>query len=251
MAVAMVPDGVTPSTASDPAFDDHRGKRVLLVDDDVALLALLAGRLERDGFTVSYASSGALALASIADEWPDLVILDLNMPGMDGQEVAARIKRSVDIPIIVLSAIVDATSKVELIERYADDYITKPFDYPELLARIRRVQHRVGDRLPSREVRLGPDLTLVLDRRECWVGGMRAGLSPTEARVLGALVATLGEPVSTAELVARGWSDVDGVDPAHVWVTIRRLRQKLEQDPDHPRYLLTERGIGYRLVAVT
>jgi two-component system KDP operon response regulator KdpE len=83
------------------------------------------------------------------------------------------------------------------------------------------------------------------------VGGTRVGLSPTETRVLGALVASFGEPVSTAELATRGWSDVDGVEPGHVWVTIRRLRQKLERDPDRPRYLLTERGIGYRLVAVT
>jgi DNA-binding response OmpR family regulator len=248
----MVRDGGASSTSRDRIADEpSRGERVLIVDDDVALLALLGGRLERDGFSVQLASSGAQALALIADQWPDLVILDLTMPGMDGEELAARIKRMVDIPIMILSAIADASSKVHLIERYADDYITKPFDYPELLARIRRVRHRVGDRRPSREVRLGPDLTLVLDRRECWVGGIRAGLSPTEARVLSALVASLGEPVTTSELVARGWSDVDGVDPAHVWVTIRRLRQKLEQDPDRPRYLLTERGIGYRLVAVT
>ncbi len=243
--------GAPSATVAEATQDRSKGQRVLLVDDDVALLALLAGRLERDGFVVDYANSGALALASIADQWPDLVVLDLTMPGMDGEETAARIKRIVDIPIIVLSAIADATSKVHLIERYADDYITKPFDYPELLARIRRVRHRVGDRLPSREVRLGPDLTLVLDRRECWVAGRRVGLSPTEARVVGALVASLGAPVSTAELIARGWSDVDGVDPAHVWVTVRRLRQKLEADPDRPRYLLTERGVGYRLVAVT
>jgi DNA-binding response OmpR family regulator len=251
MAVGMAGEAEAFPKSPIPVADDRsHAERILIVDDDVALLALLGGRLERDGFSVQLASSGAQALASIADQWPDLVILDLTMPGMDGEELAARVKRMVDIPIIILSAIADASSKVHLIERFADDYITKPFDYPELLARIRRVRHRVGDRRPSREVRLGPDLTLVLDRRECWVGGIRAGLSPTETRVLSALVASLGEAVSTSELVARGWSDVDGVDPAHVWVTIRRLRQKLEQDPDRPRYLLTERGVGYRLVAV-
>ena len=233
-----------------PPATPQRNERILLVDDDRVLLAMLSGRLERDGFIVQTAASGPQALAHVEDGWPDLVILDLMMPGMDGEELAARVKRTVDLPIIVLSAVADAASKVNLIERYADDYVTKPFEYLELLARIRRVRHRVGDRLPSREVRLGPDLTLILDRRECWVAGMRVGLSPTEARVLTAMVASLGEPVSTASLVARGWSDVDGVDPAHVWVTVRRLRQKIEQDPDHPRYLLTERGVGYRLVAV-
>ena len=236
--------------AREPSIPSRR-ERILLVDDDKFLLAMLSGRLERDGYVVQSATSGAQALAHIDDGWPDLVILDLMMPGMDGEQLAARIKRAIDLPIIVLSAVADAASKVNLIERYADDYVTKPFEYLELLARIRRVRHRVGDRLPSREVRLGPDLTLILDRRECWVAGMRAGLSPIEARVLAALVASLGEPVSTASLAARGWSDVDGANPAHVWVTVRRLRQKIEQDPDNPRYLLTERGVGYRLVAAS
>jgi DNA-binding response OmpR family regulator len=246
----MGTDAATASAAHQAPAPPHRTERILLVDDDKVLLAMLSGRLERDGYAVQTAASGPQALAHIEDGWPDLVILDLMMPGMDGEELAARVKRTVDLPIIVLSAVADASSKVNLIERYADDYVTKPFEYLELLARIRRVRHRVGDRLPTREVRLGPDLTLILDRRECWVAGMRVGLSPTEARVLTALVASLGEPVSTASLGARGWSDVEGVDPAHVWVTVRRLRQKIEQDPDHPRYLLTERGVGYRLVAV-
>ena len=192
------------STRAPMTVVPRRGVRILLVDDDVVLLSMLSARLERDGFAVQSAASGAQALANIEDGWPDLVILDLMMPGMDGEELAARVKRQVDLPIIVLSAIADVTSKVKLIERWADDYITKPFDYEELLARIRRVRHRVGDRLPRREVRLGPDLTLILDRRECWVGGARVGLSPTETRVLAALVASLGDPVTTANLVARG-----------------------------------------------
>jgi DNA-binding response OmpR family regulator len=232
----MGTEGSTSPAVGDRApAESRRGERILLVDDDTVLLSLLSARLERDGFAVQSATSGAQALAKIDDGWPDLVILDLLMPGMDGEELAARIKRQVDLPIVVLSAIADAASKVKLIERFADDYVTKPFEY----------------RLPSREVRLGPDLTLILDRRECWVGGVRAGLSPTETRVLTALVASLGDTVTTAHLVARGWSDVEGVDPALVWVTVRRLRQKIERYPDHPRYLLTERGVGYRLVAVT
>ena len=242
--------GTSPAVADRAPAESRRGDRILLVDDDTVLLSLLSARLERDGFAVQSATSGAQALANIDDGWPDLVILDLMMPGMDGEELAARIKRQVDLPIVVLSAIADSASKVKLIERFADDYVTKPFEYTELLARIRRVRHRVGDRLPGREVRLGPNLTLILDRRECWVGGVRAGLSPTEARVLTALVASLGDTVTTAQLAARGWSDVEGVDAALVWVTVRRLRQKIERDPDHPRHLLTERGVGYRLVAV-
>ena len=223
--------------------------RIMLVDDDSQLLVHLAERLERDGFEVITARSGEEALERLETAWPELVVLDLMMPDMDGEELAARIKRRADLPIIVLSAVTAGESKVNLIERYAEDYITKPFEYAELRARIKRVRHRLGEHVPAREVRLGDDLTLVLERREAHVAGERVPLSPTEVRILAALVANMGRVVSTDQLVARGWSEVDGADPSYVWVSMRRLRQKIERDPDHPRYLLTERGVGYRLVA--
>lgn len=223
-------------------------RRVLLVDDDVQLLVQLAERLKRDGFSVSTARSGKEALQRLDKGWPEIIVLDLMMPGMDGEEVAAQIKRRADLPIIVLSAITAGESKVKLIERYAEDYITKPFEYPELRARIKRVRQRLGALIPGREIRLGPDLTLVPERKECFVAGKRVKLSPTEVRVLTALAANLGKVVSTEQLTLHGWSEVDAADASYVWVAIRRLRQKIEIDPDHPRYLLTERGVGYRLV---
>ncbi|MCU0505940.1 MAG: response regulator transcription factor [Chloroflexi bacterium] len=222
--------------------------RLLLVDDDVQLLAYLGDRLQRDGYDVTTAKSGGEALVALDAAWPDLVILDLMMPRMSGEELAAQIKRRADIPIIVLSAISAAESKVDLISRYAEDYLTKPFHHEELVARIRRVLGRLNERIPSQELVLGPDLTLVLRRREAIVDGDVVGLSPTETRFLATLAANVGESVTTERLLARVWSDADGADPAYVWVTVRRLRRKIERDPDRPRYLVTEKGGGYRLV---
>ena len=224
--------------------------RLLLVDDDAQLTQFLGARLRRDGFDVTVAGSGAEALAAIDEAWPDLVLLDLMMPGIGGEEVASGIKRRADIPIVVLSAVDTSRSKTELIEHYAEDYVTKPFDYPELVARIHRVLRRLNERIPSELLDLGPQLSLALRRREAVVAGQAVALSPTETRMLATLAANLGTTITTDQLLARVWSDSDGADPAYVWVAIRRLRRKIEVDPDEPRHLLTDRSGGYRLVAV-
>jgi DNA-binding response OmpR family regulator len=221
--------------------------RILLVDDELQLLRYLGDRLRRDGYDVALARSGRVALDRLDVSWPDIVILDLMIPDLDGETVASEIKRRADIPIIVLSAISSSESKVELIQSYAEDYVTKPFHYPELLARIKRVLRRLNERIPRQAVTLGPDLTLVLPRRQATVRGTTLSLSPTETRLLATLVANLGQPVSTEQLLSRVWSD-DDANPAYVWVTVRRLRLKIEVDPDRPRYLLTSRGGGYRLM---
>lgn len=223
--------------------------RVLLVDDDGPLLASLGDLLQRDGFDVTTARSGREALAALDAAWPDLVLLELAMPGMSGQDLAAHIKKRADIPIIVLSRITAVESKVDAISRYAEDYVTKPAHHDELAARIRRVLSRRDDRVPGRALVLGPNLTLVLQRRQAIVDGIVVGLSRTEARFLSALATNVGQSVSTERLLARVWSDADGADPAYVWVMVRRLRRKIEGDPGQPRYLVTERAGGYRLVA--
>jgi DNA-binding response OmpR family regulator len=222
--------------------------RLLLVDDDMPHLDALAERLAGDGFEVVKAGSGKEALDQVDAAWPDLVILDLLMPEMDGQSLAARIKSRADLPILVLSAIAEADSKADLIARYAEDYVTKPYDYPELLARIRRVLRRLRDQIPVEELALG-DITLIPRRREATVRGRRVALSPTESRFLATLAASMPTAVSTEQLLHRVWADSDAADPAYVWVTVRRLRQKLEFDPDHPLHLLTDPGGGYRLAA--
>jgi two-component system, OmpR family, KDP operon response regulator KdpE len=149
----------------------------------------------------------------------------------------------------VLSAIDAADSKAELLDEVAEDYVTKPYHYAELRARIKRVLRRVGDDVPRQGLVLGPTLTLELHRRRALVEGEPVHLTPTESRLLYALAANLGRTVSTDTLLARGWAETEGADPSYLWVTMRRLRRKLEQNPDRPRYIQTVRGEGYRLAA--
>jgi two-component system KDP operon response regulator KdpE len=222
--------------------------RLLLVDDDVAHLDALAERLAGDGFEVVRARGGREALERLDTAWPDLVILDLLMPEMDGQTLAARIKSRADLPILVLSAIVEADSKADLIAQFAEDYVTKPYDYAELLARIRRVLRRLRDQIPVEELALG-DITVTPRKREATVRGLRVALSPTESRFLATLASAMPAAVTTEQLLHKVWADSDAADPAYVWVTVRRLRQKLELDPDRPVHLVTESGGGYRLAA--
>lgn len=221
---------------------------ILLVDDDPTLLAALARRLTREGMEVRTAPSGAAALDALERAWPSLLVVDLMMPRMDGFEVCRRVKRIADLPIIVLSAVDASEAKVRALEEYAEDYVTKPFDPDELVARIQRVLRRSGD-TRSRVVVDGGALEIdLVSRRVSGENGEQA-LTPTEARVLQVLLGSLNRTVPTETLLERVWSQADGADPSYVWVTIRRLRRKLESDPDQPRHLLTERGIGYRFAS--
>jgi DNA-binding response OmpR family regulator len=221
---------------------------VLLVDDDPTLLPVLARRLGRDGFEVATASSGQAALHLLEQAWPALLVIDLMMPQMDGFELCRRVKQIADLPIIVLSAVDASESKVRALQEYAEDYITKPFDPDELAARIHRVLRRTAGR--SRIVLGGGDLEIDLATRRLRIESVTHPLTPTEVRVLQVLIGSLDHTVPTETLLERVWSESDGADPSYVWVTVRRLRRKLEPDPDNPRYLLTDRGVGYRLVSV-
>jgi DNA-binding response OmpR family regulator len=227
----------------------HETPRILIVDDDPSLLVLLADQLRSDGFEIQTARDGDEALRRLRSGWPDLLIIDMMMPRMDGLTLARDIKSHADLPIIVLSAIDAGDSKADLLEEVAEDYVTKPYHYPELRARVTRVLKRLGDRVPRQRLDLGPNLALELHRREAVVGGETVSLTPTESRLLYALAANLGQTVTTEMLLARGWAETEDADPSYVWVTMRRLRQKVELDPNRPVHLLTVRGIGYRLVS--
>jgi DNA-binding response OmpR family regulator len=227
----------------------HAAPRILLVDDDRDLLVPLADQLRHDGFDVTTARDGDEALRRLDSSWPDLLIIDLLMPRMDGLTLAREVKARADLPIIVLSAIDAGDNKADLLDEFAEDYVTKPYHYSELRARIQRVLRRVGERVPRKGLDLGPDLTLELHRRQAVVGGETVALTPTESRLLFALAANLGQTVTTETLLTRGWAETDDAEPSYVWVTMRRLRQKLETDPNRPRHLVTVRGIGYRLVS--
>ncbi len=223
-------------------------RRLLLVDDDARFVAALADRLRREGFEVAVARSAAETERELERAWPDLVLLDLMLPHTDGETIAARIKRRADIPIVMLTAVTDSEAKVGLIQRFAEDYVTKPFEFPELVARIDRILRRVGNRVPVESLRLGPDLRLVLRRGIAVVSGKPVTLSPIEVRLLTVLAANRPDFVPTAQLLDAVWSTTEDPEPAYVWVSIRRLRQKLEVDPDRPRHLLSDRSFGYRLV---
>ena len=222
--------------------------RILIVDDDPNLLVLLADQLRGDGYETATARDGDEALRRLRASWPDLLIIDMMMPRMDGLSLAREIKGRADLPIIVLSAIDAGDSKADLLEEVAEDYITKPYHYPELRARINRVLRRVGDRVPRQSLVLGPRLTLDLHRRQATVDGKTVQLTPTESRLLYALAANLGKTVATETLLARGWADTEDADPSFLYVTMRRLRQKVEVDPARPSHVLTVRGVGYRLI---
>lgn len=221
---------------------------LLLVDDDPTLLSVLARRMAREGYEVVTADSGPRALALLDQRWPALLIVDLMMSGMDGFELCARVKRIADLPIIVLSAVDASEAKVRALEDYAEDYVTKPFDPDELVARVQRVLQRSAAGR-SGLVLDGGELEIDLVARRITRSGASAALTPTEVRLLHQLMGQMDRTVSTDSLLDRVWSESDGADPSYVWVTVRRLRRKLEADPDRPRFLLTERGVGYRLVS--
>ncbi|MCA1571775.1 MAG: response regulator transcription factor [Chloroflexi bacterium] len=221
---------------------------VLLVDDDLTLLAVLSRRVSRAGYNVRTAPSGPAALKQLEDSWPALLVIDLMMPGMDGFELARRVKQLADLPIIILSAVDASEAKVSALELYAEDYVTKPFDPDELVARIQRVLRRASVGSPQISL-AGGDVEVDLATRRLSTAGGDQQLTPTEARLLQVLASAVDRVVPTDELLSRVWTDGDGADPSYLWVTVRRLRRKLEVDPDQPRYLITERGIGYRLVS--
>jgi two-component system KDP operon response regulator KdpE len=221
---------------------------ILLVDDDLTLLSVLSRRLTREGMDVSTASSGKAALGILDRGWPALLVVDLMMPGMDGFELCRRVKRIADLPIIVLTSVDASESKVRALEEYAEDYITKPFDPDELVARVNRVMRRASTGPGTLRLDEG-ELEIDLAARKVSTPAGNQQLTPTEVRLLQVLIANLDHVVPTESLLDRVWSDADGADPSYVWVSMRRLRRKLELDPDKPRYLLTERGIGYRLVS--
>jgi DNA-binding response OmpR family regulator len=224
---------------------------VLLVDDDVDLLRLLQRRLENDGFQVIAVSDGRSAVIALQRSLPDLAILDILMPEMSGFETAEEIKKRGDIPIIFLTSVGEAKTRIEGIRRYAEDYVVKPFDYQELLARVQRVLRRTAGSRTLQEPRIVVDENLGLDfaRSEAHTPAGVVKLSVTEAKLLYHLVRNAGQTLPVDTLVAKIWGYAGDTGPETLRVAIYRLRRKLEPDPPNPRYILTEREIGYRFVA--
>jgi two-component system KDP operon response regulator KdpE len=226
----------------------NQSPTLLLVDDDPDILGSLSIHLRADGFRVLKASGGREALALLNEELPALAIVDLMMPGMDGFETSRRLKRRADIPIVILTAVGAEEVKIKAIELYADDYLTKPFSYAELAARVQRILKRAwpaGPPVPRDQV----DADLVLDfaAGQAIVGGEARKLSPTESRLLHLLHANAGRILPNELILDRIWPDAEG-EMSYLWEYIRRLREKLGDDPAQPRYIASERGIGYRFL---
>jgi DNA-binding response OmpR family regulator len=222
--------------------------KILLIDDDQTLLHLLSEFLKDDSYEVVSALSGSTGLRLAYDHRPDLVLLDVMLPGMDGWEVCARLREMSDVPIIMLTAKTTEADKLRGFRLGVDDYVTKPFSFAELVARIHAVLSRSknSDSTNTGYIVYG-DLTLNTEIFQAYLKGDALDLTPTEYRLLEALVRRKGSVASEAELVQEVWGQYRSEDTALVRRYILMLRKKLEDDPSNPEHILTVRGFGYRM----
>lgn len=220
---------------------------VLLVEDNPNTLQLVRLYLEREGHRVLTAQDGLTALALFHRETPDLLVLDLMLPGMDGMEVCRRVREESEVPIIMLTARVEEEDRLAGLDLGADDYITKPFSPRELCARVRAVLRRVRrEPLPSEPVLRRGDLVVDLRKRAVFLEGRRLHLTPTEFRILALLAREPGRVFTRDEILDRAFGhDFEGFDRT-VDAHISNLRRKLGDDPRAPRYIQTVYGVGYR-----
>jgi len=222
---------------------------ILIVDDDPRILRLVRVNLERAGFEVNSASSGRAALDLMADETPDVVVLDVTMPGMDGFMVTQRIREVSTVPIIMLTAMGEQSQKVRGLDTGADDYLTKPFDPDELVARVRALLRRSqssGTPEDSQQVLHAGDLEIDFVRHRVMRGGETIKLTPTEYKLLQYLAQQAGKLIPHGDLLSKVWGPEYRDETGYLWVYIRALRQKLEKDPSNPQFILSEPGFGYR-----
>ena len=221
--------------------------RVLVVDDEPPIRKLLRMGLTAQGYQTLEAPNGKAAL-ELLSQAPDLIILDLGLPDMQGHELLRTIRaRNESVPIVVLSSRGDEAGKVQALDLGADDYVTKPFGMDELLARIRAaVRHQLQSHGERPVFRVG-DLSVDLVRRIVKVGDREVKLSPKEYDLLRVLVQHAGKVLTHRFLLGELWDEL--TDAQYLRVYVRQLRQKIEPDPEQPRYILTETGIGYRLHA--
>jgi two-component system alkaline phosphatase synthesis response regulator PhoP len=221
-------------------------KHILVVDDEPRIAQIARDYLERAGFAVTVAGNGADALAFARSRHPDLIVLDLGLPHVDGLDVTRALRRQSNVPIIMLTARVDESDKLVGLEIGADDYMTKPFSPRELVARVRAVFRRVDDAPERGDVIRAGDVTLDRRRMQAAVGERQVDLTATEFGLLSTLAAQPGRVFTRAQLLdaIRG-VEVESFDRA-IDAHVKNVRRKLEPDPRHPRYVLTVHGVGYK-----
>jgi len=224
-------------------------RRILVVDDEERMVRFIRMNLEHDGFEVAEAFNGKQAIDKLRDT-PDLILLDVMMPDIDGFEVLETVREVSSVPVIMLTAKGEEDDRVRGLELGADDYITKPFSPRELVSRVKAVLRRTEGASGSMHGLIVVDdrLKIDFDRREIWLEGKLVKLRPTEYRLLFHLVQNAGWVVSHDQLLQKVWGYEYRDEPHYVRLYINYLRQKLEKDPADPKYILTERGVGYRFV---
>ncbi|MGD0708952.1 MAG: response regulator transcription factor [Anaerolineaceae bacterium] len=230
--------------------DDTKNSIILVVDDEERMARFIRLNLEHDGFRVVEAYKGMQAVQALRDQMPDLVLLDVMLPDVDGFEVLRLIREISSVPVIMLTAKSEEDDRVRGLELGADDYITKPFSPRELVSRVKAVLRRTESAGVSSKDVIEVDGRLKIDfgRREVWVGDKLVKLRPTEYRLLYHLVQNAGWVQTYDQLLSRVWGYEYRDETHYVRLYINYLRQKLEEDPANPKYILTERGVGYRFV---
>ncbi len=235
------------SKSEEKNSEEGKGLHILVVDDEPRLLKLVKRNLESVGYKVTTVEDGNSAITQVARNNYDLIILDLTLPDIDGMDVCRQVREFSNVPIIMLTARTSEVDKVKGLDLGADDYLTKPFAAPELLARVRAVLRRT--RIPKSGLNL-PVLQcgkLVIDfaKRRVTIDGNPVRLSPTEYKLLYELSSNPGKVLLHSELLRKVWGSEYGDEVEYLRVYIRYLRQKIEDDPANPKYLMTEPGIGY------
>jgi len=218
---------------------------ILVVDDEPQIRRVMRSTLSSRGYVISEAKTGEEALETMREERPDLVLLDMNMPGMGGIEACREIRRASDVPIIMLTVRNAERDKVAALDAGADDYVVKPFSIEELLARIRAALRRYSpdDTLPSF---VSKDLMINFEARQVTVRDRAVHLTPKEYEVLKHLVASQGKPLTHRRLLQSVWGPDYGEETENLRVVINQLRKKIEANPTRPKYILTEPWVGYR-----
>jgi DNA-binding response OmpR family regulator len=223
-------------------------RKILVVDDEPRMVQLISLNLKMEGFNVISASGGYQALEKVTREMPDLVLLDIMMPDMDGFATLKKIRELSSVPVIFLSVKGEEADRVRGLDLGADDYITKPFGPRELISRINAVLRRTEPENPNRrsEIIVDDELKINFDQRRVWVRGENIKLRPTEYRLLHQLVSNAGKLLTHETLLSRVWGPEYRDEDQYVRLYITYLRQKIEKDPKNPVYILSERGLGYR-----
>ena len=224
-------------------------KRILVVDDEPLYIRLLKVNLEAEGYQISSARNGEEALEVISQQMPDLVIMDVMMPKMDGITACIRIRQFSNVPIILLTALGDEQDRVTGLNIGADDYVVKPFSATELVARVRAVLRRTQENSNGTRTQIFTHGNLKIDiaKAEVWRGDHQVYLSATEYKLLIHFAHNLGKVLSAEDLLAATWGPSYKEEKEILWVSIARLRQKLEDNPHNPVHIVTRTGLGYQM----